>query len=52
MHAVDGHGDGDVPVDVVTTSSKAASKWLASGKLPAHPATSNAGEKVRELSVS
>jgi hypothetical protein len=46
MHAADGQDDGDVPVDVVTTRSKAASKLLVSGKLPAHPVTSNTGEKV------
>jgi hypothetical protein len=52
MHAADGHEEGDVPVDVVTTRSQAASKLRASGELPAPSATSNAGEKVRELSVS
>jgi hypothetical protein len=41
-----------VPVDVVTTRSQAASKLRASGELPAPFATSNSGEKVRELSVS
>ncbi len=40
--------EGDVSVDVVTTRSKAASKLLASGELPALPDTSNSGEKVRE----
>ena len=50
MHAADGHEDGDVPVDVVATRSQAASKLLASWELPAPPATSNSGEKVRELS--
>ena len=30
MHAADGHEDGDVPVVVVTTRSKAASKVLTS----------------------
>ncbi len=52
MHAADDHEDGDVPVDVVTTLSQAASKLRASGELPAPSATSNSGEKVRELSVS
>ncbi len=47
MHAADGHEDSDVPVDVVDTSSQAASKLRASGELPAP-----FGEKVRELSVS
>ena len=51
MHAVDGHEDGDVSVDVVTTRSQAASKLCASGELSAPSATSNSGEKVRELSV-
>ena len=46
MHAVDGHEDGDVPVDVVTTRSQAASKLRTSGELPAPSATSNSGEKV------
>ena len=48
MHAADGHEDSDVSVDVVTTRSQAASKLLASVELPAPPATSNSGEKVRE----
>jgi hypothetical protein len=52
MHAADGHEDSDVSVDVVTTRSQAASKLRASGELPAPFATSNSGEKVRELSVS
>jgi len=52
MHAADGHEDGDVPVVVVTTRSKEASKLLASGELPVLPDTSNSGVKVRELSVS
>ena len=52
MHAADGHEDGDVPVDVVTTRSQSASKLRASGELPASAATSNSGEKVQELSVS
>ncbi len=52
MHAADGHEDGDVLVDVVTTRSQAASKLRASGELPAPATTSNSGEKVRELSVS
>ena len=34
MHAADGHKDCDVPVDVVTTHSQAASKLLASGEMP------------------
>ncbi len=46
MHAFDGHEDGDVPVDVVTTRSQAASKLRASGELPAPSTTSNSGEKV------
>jgi hypothetical protein len=33
MHAADRHEDGDVPVDVVTTRSQAASKLRASGEL-------------------
>jgi hypothetical protein len=41
-----------VPIDVVTTRSQAASKLRASGELSAPSATSNSGEKVRELSVS
>ena len=45
-HAVDGHEDSDVPVDVVTTRSQAASKLRTSGELPAPSATSNSGEKV------
>ena len=52
MHAADDHEDGDVPVDVVTTRSQAASTLRASGELPAPSATSNSGKKVRELSVS
>jgi hypothetical protein len=52
MHAADGHEDGDVPINVVTTRSQAASKLRASGELPAPSATSNSGDKVRELSVS
>jgi hypothetical protein len=52
IRAVDGHEDGDVPVDVVTTRSQAASKLCASGELPAPSTTSTSGEKVRELSVS
>jgi hypothetical protein len=53
MHtAADGHEDGDVPVDVVTTRSQAASKVLASGEQPAPPATSISGEKLREFTVS
>ena len=54
MHATDGHEDGDVPVDVVTTRPQAASKLRALGELPAPSTTSNSGdsEKVRELSVS
>ncbi len=52
MHAADGHEDGDVPIDVVTTHSQVASKLRASGELPAPSATSNSGEKVRGLSVS
>jgi hypothetical protein len=46
IHTVDGHEDGDAPVDVVTTRSLAASKLRASGELPAPSATSNSGEKV------
>ena len=46
MHAVDGHEDGDVPVDVVTTRSQTASKLRASGELPAPSTTSTSGEKV------
>jgi hypothetical protein len=49
MHAADGHEDGDVPINVFTTRSQAASKLRASGKLPAPSATSNSGDKVREL---
>jgi hypothetical protein len=45
MHAADSHEDGDVPVNVVTTRSQAASKLRASGELPAPSATSNSGEK-------
>ena len=52
MHTADDHEDGDVPVDVVTTHSQTVSKLPASGDLPAPSATSNSGEKVRELSVS
>jgi hypothetical protein len=52
MHGADGHEDGDVPVDVVTTRSQAVSKLRTSGELPAPSATSNSGEKVQELSVS
>ena len=52
MYVVDDHEDGDVSVDVVTTHSQASSKLRASGELPAPAATSNSGEKVRELSVS
>ena len=52
MHAVDGHEDGDVSVDVVTTRSQTVSKLHTSGELSAPAATSNSGEKVRELSVS
>ncbi len=37
---------------MVTTRSQADSKMRASGELPAPSATSNSGEKVRELSVS
>ncbi len=48
----DDHEDGDVPVDVVTTRSQAASKFRTSGELSAPSATSNSGEKVQELSVS
>jgi len=48
MHAADGHEDGDVPMDVVTTSSKAACKFLASGELPPHPNTSDSGENFSE----
>ena len=29
MHAADGHENGDVPVDVITTRSQAASKMRA-----------------------
>ena len=46
MYVADGHVDDDV------TRSKTDSNFLASEKLPAHPATSNTGEKVSELSVS
>ncbi len=46
MHAADGHEDGDLPVDVVTTRSQTASKLRASGELPATAATCNSGEKV------
>ena len=46
MHAFDGHEDGDVPVDVVTTCSQAASKLRASGELSSPSTTSNSGEKV------
>jgi hypothetical protein len=35
-HAVDSHEDGDVPVDVVTTRSQAASKLRASAALSFH----------------
>ena len=45
LHAADDHEDGDVPVDVVTTRSTAASNVLAPGELLALP--NNAGEKVR-----
>jgi hypothetical protein len=48
----DGHEDGDVPIDVVTTRSQVVSKLRTSGELPASSATSNSGEKVQELSVS
>ncbi len=41
-----------MPVVVVTTRSKAASKLVTSWELPALPDFSNSGEKVRELSVS
>ena len=46
MHAADGHEDGDVPVDVVTTHSQTVSKLRVSGEIPATAATSNSGEKV------
>ena len=46
MHPADGYEDGDVPVDVVTTRSQAASKLRSSGELSAPSATSNSGEKV------
>ncbi len=52
IHAADGHEDGNVTEDVVTTHSQAASKLRTSGELPAPSATSNSGEKVQELSVS
>jgi hypothetical protein len=52
MHAVDGHEDGDVSIDVVTTRSQAVSKLRVSGELSAPSATSNSGEKVWQLSVS
>jgi hypothetical protein len=51
MYADDGHEDGDVSIDVVTTLSQTASKLRTSGELPAPSSTSNSGEKVQELSV-
>ena len=51
MYADDGHEDGDVSIDVVTTLSQTASKLSTSGELPAPSSTSNSGEKVQELSV-
>ncbi len=46
MYASDGHEDGDVTIDVVTTCSQSASKLCVSGELPAPSATSNSGEKL------
>ena len=46
MYVVDDHEDGDVPVDVVTTRSQAASKLRTSGELSAPSVASNSGEKV------
>jgi hypothetical protein len=51
MHAVDGHEAGDVSVDAVTTRSQAASKFRASGELPAPSATCNRGEDARIVSI-
>jgi hypothetical protein len=46
IHVVDGHEDGDVTIDVVTTRSQTDSKLLTSGDLSSPSVTSNSGEKV------